>query len=92
MQRRDFLRMLGVGAAAASVPVVLVPERRIWQVPRNAPVATRVRSVRDMEQHAGFLVTDADYTQRIVDFAAAKREREGVDRLDCEWPLQRGVC
>ena len=42
LTRRSFLRLLGVGGAAAAVaPAVLVPERKIWQVPANAPVPTR---------------------------------------------------
>jgi hypothetical protein len=45
MHRRDFLRLFGLGTAAAATPALveraaelLVPERRIWQVGRNAPV------------------------------------------------------
>lgn len=40
--RRSFLAALGVGAAAIVVPeLVIEPRRRVWQVPRNAPVARR---------------------------------------------------
>jgi hypothetical protein len=36
--RRTFLRSLASGLLVAAVPEVLVPERRFWQVGRNAPV------------------------------------------------------
>jgi hypothetical protein len=42
MRRRDFLRVLGLGAAAVATPVVLVPERHVWAVPSNAPVGSRL--------------------------------------------------
>lgn len=41
MDRRGFLRLLSMGAAATAAGIVLVepePVRRYWQVPRNAPV------------------------------------------------------
>ena len=38
IHRRAFLRMLGLGTAAAAVPVIAEPVRRVWQVPSNAPV------------------------------------------------------
>lgn len=42
MNRRDLLRLLGLGAAAVAAPAILVPERRIWQVSRTAPVGSRI--------------------------------------------------
>lgn len=41
MNRRDFLRLLGLGAATTAAGIVLPqvePVRRFWQVGRNAPV------------------------------------------------------
>lgn len=32
MNRRGFLKLLGIGAAAAVAPAIVVPERRIWAV------------------------------------------------------------
>ena len=44
MNRRDFMRLLGLGATATAAGVLL-PEvetvRRFWAVPRNAPVGPR---------------------------------------------------
>lgn len=71
MNRRDFLRMLGLGAAAVAAPAIVVPERRIWQVAANAPVGRRVASVRGLEQHAGYLVTYADQAQEVVPYDRA---------------------
>ncbi len=45
MNRRDFLQLLGLGAAAVAAPAIVVPERRIWQVSRNAPVGSRIERV-----------------------------------------------
>jgi len=46
VDRRDFLRLVGLGTAALTAGgIVLVtapPVRRYWQVPRNAPVGGRV--------------------------------------------------
>lgn len=57
MQRRDFLRLFGLGAAATAaaviVPELLLPEpekvRRYWAVPRNAPLRVRVDNGWDPE-------------------------------------------
>jgi hypothetical protein len=40
MNRRDFLQLLGLGAVAVAAPAIVLPERRIWQVSRNAPVGS----------------------------------------------------
>jgi hypothetical protein len=45
LTRRRFLTALGLGAAAAAVPAVLAPERKLWFVPSNAPVGGRVELV-----------------------------------------------
>jgi hypothetical protein len=44
MNRRDFLKLLGIGAATTAAGIVLPeaivePRRRLWQVGRNAPVS-----------------------------------------------------
>jgi hypothetical protein len=98
MNRRDFLRMLGMGAAAAAVPGaaanpwgrpedcdsrVIRAERRIWQVPSNAPVGSRICRVgsRDItfEPREGELVPwleyKAEFERRVpgvvgIDYAA----------------------
>lgn len=50
MNRRDFIRSLASGLFLAAAPEVLVPERKMWFVARNAPVLTRaVRSARAVE-------------------------------------------
>lgn len=38
LSRRSFLKGLGTGVAIAAAPAILLPERKIWQVPANAPV------------------------------------------------------
>lgn len=65
MNRRDFIRLIGVSAAAAAVPAVLVPERRIWQVPANAPVGRRIERV---HVGGGYLVTFADGDSMVVPY------------------------
>lgn len=42
LTRRHVLGLLGAGAASAALPAALAPERRIWQVPSNAPVGSRL--------------------------------------------------
>lgn len=48
MNRRDFLRMLSKAAAVGAAGLVLPPERKIWQVPSNAPVGERIVAARSM--------------------------------------------
>ena len=44
--RRRFLSLLGLGTAAAAVPAIATPfVRRVWAVPSNAPVGSRVELV-----------------------------------------------
>lgn len=48
MNRRDFLKLLGVGAAAA---LIEEPVRKMWFVPSTAPVGSRVERVDPMSDH-----------------------------------------
>lgn len=45
MRRRDFLKLLGAGAAVGAAGLV-VPQKKIWQVPSNAPVARKFKTYR----------------------------------------------
>lgn len=42
LNRRDFLRAMGVGALTAAAPALIEPERKLWFVGSNAPVGSRV--------------------------------------------------
>jgi hypothetical protein len=43
MNRRDFLKGLGLGALYAAAPAILAPpEKKMWFVPSSAPVGSRV--------------------------------------------------
>jgi len=52
LTRRGFLQALGIGAAAAALPALpetdpelLEPRRKLWAVPSNAPVGSRIERV-----------------------------------------------
>lgn len=42
MNRRRFLSLLGLSAAGLVVPELIEPRRKVWAVPRNAPVPDRI--------------------------------------------------
>ena len=42
MLRRDFLRIFGAAIATAAVPAIVEPARKLWFVPSNTPVGSRV--------------------------------------------------
>ncbi len=44
LTRRGFLQALGIGGIAIAAPSLLLPERRIWQVSRTAPVAAHAHA------------------------------------------------
>lgn len=46
MNRRDFLRLFGLSAAGLAIE----PVRKLWFVPSNAPVGSRVERLRDWGQ------------------------------------------
>lgn len=43
--RRGFLKALGIGATAIAAEELLEPVRKIWVVPSNAPVGSRIERV-----------------------------------------------
>lgn len=45
LNRRDFLKALGIGAAAVAAPVLVEPVRKLWFVGSTAPVGSRVERV-----------------------------------------------
>ena len=58
ISRRDFLKVLGIGAAAIAAPVV---GRRIWQVHRDAPVrAAKIYTADEVTVEFGGGVFDFD--------------------------------
>lgn len=42
MNRREFLKAMGLGGLALVAPEIIEPERKLWFVPSNAPVGSRV--------------------------------------------------
>lgn len=57
MNRRGFLRLLGLGAVAAAAPAVLLPsERKIWQVGADIGARDRTRIVSFADIHRGVIV------------------------------------
>lgn len=58
MRRRDFLRgLLGAGIATAATPAIVEPVRKLWFVPSNAPVGSRVERLsawEPMPSHAAY--------------------------------------
>lgn len=50
MNRRDFLRLMGLGAAA---PLLVEPVRRMWFVPSSAPVGSRVERLEGVNGVSG---------------------------------------
>lgn len=45
LDRRGFLQLLGVGAAAVAVEPIIEPVRKLWFVGSNAPVGSRIERV-----------------------------------------------
>jgi hypothetical protein len=72
LTRRAFAGLLGAAAAGLIVPGVLAPpERRVWQVPANAPVGGRPRLYRDVdemfrERYGAFEAPTADEANAFV--------------------------
>lgn len=75
LSRRSFLRLLGLGAATATMPSIVqaaelvVPERRIWQVPRSAPFGRRVSYT-----NAGYDECETLTGQQLADAMAIERD------------------
>ena len=66
MNRRDFLRLLSLGATATAAGVLLPevePIRRWWAVPRNAPVGGGLRLPDDFSTVKRLHVTASDGTE-----------------------------
>lgn len=63
MNRRGFLKALGIGALAAAAPELIEPVRKLWFVPSSAPVGSRVERL-----ELGY-----DPTWDIVDFGHPNR-------------------
>lgn len=88
MNRRGFLKLLGVGAAAAVAPAIILPERRIWQVSRNAPVPSRFYGVRDILAESGGSLFGVDPGYGTKGFVWARWDDESktlvVDEIDHE--------
>jgi hypothetical protein len=51
MNRRDFLRLIGLGTASLAGIELIEPVRRFWQVPGYAPVASRGGIITLDDQH-----------------------------------------
>lgn len=90
LTRRHFLRALGLGAAAAAVPAVLVPERRIWQVgvqlerPNLDGLQAHMRRVWSQERIEAAMGEDNPFAF----MAVKKRTREEMAAL---YPPMHGV-
>lgn len=61
MNRRDFLRALGLGAVAVAAEPLVEPVRRMWFVPSTAPVGSRVERLYGWDPGFG-----PDSTKRVV--------------------------
>lgn len=86
MNRRGFLKLLGIGAAAAVAPAIILPERKIWQVSRNAPVPSRFYGVRDILAESGGSLFGVDPGYSAKNFVWARWDDESkmlvVDEID----------
>lgn len=82
--RRDFMRLLGLGAAAGAAAVAVPePVRRFWQVGRDAPFPDEVRAWgENFEKHGARIDSGAEGFWQLMDLkyeameASAQRNRE----------------
>jgi len=87
LNRRDFLKVLGIGVLGTAAPVILEPERKMWFVPSSAPVGSRVERLTAERTFAGLVPRDGETWSNVAGPPVAPsraRPREAGEPLWCQ--------